>query len=172
MGTRWTWEAPICERGEKRKMQLLNEIKNGMRTGLQCRAKSRQTGKQCGASAIPWGTNCKWHGGASPQSLRVSEERRRAAYVRWNETDESERHLHFPAWPVSEVDFTRPPVRKKQKSATATAKALDEKKARMIAEWPEPEPREKTWPPSTTAIWNQVRGKADKPAAARIERNY
>lgn len=34
---------------------------------LRCSAKSKQKGVQCGRTAIPGGTVCRYHGGAAPQ---------------------------------------------------------------------------------------------------------
>ena len=41
----------------------------------RCAAKAKQTGKQCGRSAIPGGTVCRYHGGAAPQVMRKAQER-------------------------------------------------------------------------------------------------
>jgi len=41
----------------------------------KCHAKSKRTGKQCGAWAIPGGAVCKWHGGAAPQVKAAAEQR-------------------------------------------------------------------------------------------------
>lgn len=41
----------------------------------QCRATSKGTGKQCGRSAIPGGTVCRYHGGAAPQVQAKARER-------------------------------------------------------------------------------------------------
>jgi hypothetical protein len=44
----------------------------------QCKAHSKQTGKQCGRKAIPGGTVCRYHGGAAPQVIAKAEERLKA----------------------------------------------------------------------------------------------
>lgn len=173
MGTTWTWEFPIAETGKERDKQLELERQHGMRTGLQCRSMSKQTGKQCGQPAKPWGAGtCHYHGGNSVQAMRKAEERRRAAYELWNETPESERYLHFPAWPVREVDFTREALPEKQKSPTAKRKAVRDKKARLIAQWPEREPEPQAWPPADTSALLYGQPPAERPALARVLREY
>jgi hypothetical protein len=44
-------------------------------TNPRCSAHSKQTGKQCGRTAIPGGTVCRYHGGLAPQVQRKAAER-------------------------------------------------------------------------------------------------
>lgn len=41
----------------------------------RCTATSKQTGKRCGAWAIPGGTVCKWHGGNTPNAKKAAAQR-------------------------------------------------------------------------------------------------
>ena len=41
----------------------------------QCTARSKQTGRQCGRTAILCGTVCRYHGGLAPQVKRAAERR-------------------------------------------------------------------------------------------------
>ena len=41
----------------------------------QCTARSKQTGRQCGRTAILGGTVCRYHGGLAPQVKRAAERR-------------------------------------------------------------------------------------------------
>ena len=41
----------------------------------RCTATSKQTGKRCGAWAIPGGTVCKWHGGNAPNAKKAAAQR-------------------------------------------------------------------------------------------------
>lgn len=42
---------------------------------LRCQAHSKQKGTQCGRTAIPGGTVCRYHGGKAPQVMAKAEER-------------------------------------------------------------------------------------------------
>lgn len=46
---------------------------------FQCSARSKQKGIQCGRTAIPGGTVCRYHGGAAPQ-VKLKAQERLAAY--------------------------------------------------------------------------------------------
>lgn len=44
----------------------------------RCSARSKQKGTQCGRTAIPGGTVCRYHGGAAPQVQAAAQERLKA----------------------------------------------------------------------------------------------
>ena len=72
----------------------------------RCTAHSKTTGKQCGRSAIPGGTVCRYHGGAAPQVI----ERAR---------------LRLAALVLPAVDYLGRGVRQKKSNSPGVASARD-----------------------------------------------
>lgn len=60
---------PLLNRDPMRKLDPMSTHVGGdaLHGRLRCSARSKQKGTQCGRTAIPGGTVCRYHGGAAPQ---------------------------------------------------------------------------------------------------------
>lgn len=85
----------------------------------QCTAKAKSTGQRCGKPAIPGGTVCRIHGGATPVikaagQRRLAEQQARAAvelFAARRDIHPAEALLELVHWTAGEVDYWRQRVR-------------------------------------------------------------